>query len=274
MTWAVGQDVGNPLRKLVLMILADEHRDTTDLCFPGLDRIAAIGEMSTKSAARHIDALADLGLITVYRRGRSHGYTLHCPAKEDTVSGDGSQRTPAKADSVSMTPDSLSATSDSVSRKLDRESPEPGRTDSNRGGTGERARKRATRLPDDWQPSQADFDFVLKEGLDHGHIQRAADRFRDYWIAQPDPKGRKLDWSATWRNWVRKDAEDLRNGGQGYRSASGNQVGSRRTQREIQQDMAQAAAAVVHRRRLRSTEGAECTANVLSGRYTSRCRLH
>ena len=65
MAWAVGQDVGNPIRKLVLMILADEHREDTDLCFPGLERIATIGEMSTKSAARHIDALADLGLITI-----------------------------------------------------------------------------------------------------------------------------------------------------------------------------------------------------------------
>ena len=35
MAWAVGQDVGNPLRKLVLMVLADEHRDDTDLCCPG-----------------------------------------------------------------------------------------------------------------------------------------------------------------------------------------------------------------------------------------------
>ena len=88
MAWAVGQDVGNPLRKLVLMVLADEHRDDTDLCCPGLERIAAIGEMSTKSAARHIDALAELGKITVYKRGRSHGYILHYPPKADAVSNE------------------------------------------------------------------------------------------------------------------------------------------------------------------------------------------
>lgn len=29
--------------------------------------------------------------------------------------------------------------------------------------------------------------------------------FFDYWIAQPGAKGRKLDWSATWRNWVRNE---------------------------------------------------------------------
>ena len=31
MAWAAGQDVSNPLGKLVLMILADEHRDEIDL---------------------------------------------------------------------------------------------------------------------------------------------------------------------------------------------------------------------------------------------------
>jgi len=29
------------------------------------------------------------------------------------------------------------------------------------------------------------------------------DQFKDYWIAQAGQKGVKLDWDATWRNWVR-----------------------------------------------------------------------
>ena len=29
------------------------------------------------------------------------------------------------------------------------------------------------------------------------------EKFKDYWIAQPGQKGVKLDWDATWRNWVR-----------------------------------------------------------------------
>ena len=32
---------------------------------------------------------------------------------------------------------------------------------------------------------------------------RVADEFRDYWIAKPGKEGRKADWQATWRNWVR-----------------------------------------------------------------------
>ncbi len=31
------------------------------------------------------------------------------------------------------------------------------------------------------------------------------DQFKDYWIAQAGQKGVKLDWFATWRNWVRSN---------------------------------------------------------------------
>lgn len=62
----------------------------------------------------------------------------------------------------------------------------------------------ATRLPADWVPSDDDIEFCKTERTDLIYSV-VADRFRDYWIAQPGAKGRKLDWSATWRNWVRNE---------------------------------------------------------------------
>ena len=35
------------------------------------------------------------------------------------------------------------------------------------------------------------------------HPTKVFDQFKDYWIAQSGQKGVKLDWFATWRNWVR-----------------------------------------------------------------------
>ena len=69
------------------------------------------------------------------------------------------------------------------------------------GGTDKR--KRGKRLPDDWEPSDADREFCQRErpGLD---VDRLAAEFRDYWHAVPGAKGCKLDWSATWRNRVRQ----------------------------------------------------------------------
>jgi hypothetical protein len=35
------------------------------------------------------------------------------------------------------------------------------------------------------------------------HPTKTFEQFKDYWIAQAGQKGVKLDWFATWRNWVR-----------------------------------------------------------------------
>jgi uncharacterized protein YdaU (DUF1376 family) len=61
---------------------------------------------------------------------------------------------------------------------------------------------RATRLPADWAPSESDVAFCRDERPDL-LPSNVANQFRDYWVAQPGAKGRKMDWPATWRNWVR-----------------------------------------------------------------------
>lgn len=64
--------------------------------------------------------------------------------------------------------------------------------------------QRATRLPSDWMPGESDFDFAAKERPDL-NPEAVAQRFRDYWHGIAGQKGTKLDWSATWRNWVRNE---------------------------------------------------------------------
>jgi uncharacterized protein YdaU (DUF1376 family) len=68
-------------------------------------------------------------------------------------------------------------------------------------------KKRGCRLPDDWEPDEI---FARQEGMSASQISREADKFRDYWRGQPGQRGVKLDWQATWRNWVRKAAGDSR----------------------------------------------------------------
>ena len=64
-------------------------------------------------------------------------------------------------------------------------------------------KKRAARLPDDWFLSKVLGDWSLSEGYTKETIRFEADKFRDYWIGVGGQKGRKLDWDATWRNWIR-----------------------------------------------------------------------
>lgn len=63
---------------------------------------------------------------------------------------------------------------------------------------------RGTRLPADWVPTKDQTAFCERERPDL-NPKAVADRFRDFWIAQPGTKGIKLDWDATWRNWVRNE---------------------------------------------------------------------
>lgn len=62
---------------------------------------------------------------------------------------------------------------------------------------------RGSRLPDDWSPTPEDRAFAEVLGIDP---DREAEQFRDYWRSVAGEKGRKLDWSATWRNSVRRVA--------------------------------------------------------------------
>jgi hypothetical protein len=65
------------------------------------------------------------------------------------------------------------------------------------------SRQRGSRLPAEWTPGPGGFEFAAKAGLVNGRAQSEAEKFRDYWVAQPGQKGVKLDWDATWRTWVR-----------------------------------------------------------------------
>ena len=71
------------------------------------------------------------------------------------------------------------------------------------------APRRAYRLPEGWEPPRPVIDTMLAEHpwLTEQDLWRMHLRFTDYWRGVGGQRGRKLDWDATWRNWVRRDAE-------------------------------------------------------------------
>jgi len=75
---------------------------------------------------------------------------------------------------------------------------EPKKTKSKASATG-------SRLPADWRPTDADIEYCKTERPDL-RPSLVATNFYDYWIAKAGAAGRKVDWSATWRTWVRKES--------------------------------------------------------------------
>lgn len=70
------------------------------------------------------------------------------------------------------------------------------------------AEARATRLPADWELDGPTEVWTTKErpSWDKATIATTLEAFRDHWKAKPGQGGTKLDWNATWRNWVRNES--------------------------------------------------------------------
>lgn len=64
---------------------------------------------------------------------------------------------------------------------------------------------RGSRLPPDWSLPDDWRAWAESEGLTRAAIDRQAEQFADYWHGAAGAKGRKADWFATWRNWIRRD---------------------------------------------------------------------
>ena len=75
------------------------------------------------------------------------------------------------------------------------------------------ARKRATRLSAEWWPTLENVDYAIGKGLNQQRINVEAEKFRNYWIAKSGTGATKLDWDATWQNWILNACE--RNGAPG-----------------------------------------------------------
>jgi hypothetical protein len=63
-----------------------------------------------------------------------------------------------------------------------------------------------SRLPEDWTLPSEWQDWAETDRPDL-EITSVACGFRDYWVAKPGKDGRKTDWQATWRNWVRNQRQ-------------------------------------------------------------------
>ena len=61
---------------------------------------------------------------------------------------------------------------------------------------------RGTRLPADWTPSESLLDWA-KETRSDLDLGNTIESFRDFWLSKAGKDGAKLDWDATFRNWVR-----------------------------------------------------------------------
>ncbi len=66
-------------------------------------------------------------------------------------------------------------------------------------------KQRGSRLPTDFVLHDEWMAFCQQERSDL-NVHKTFDAFKDYWIAKAGSGGVKLDWFATWRNWIRNQS--------------------------------------------------------------------
>ncbi|HBX3837539.1 helix-turn-helix domain-containing protein [Klebsiella pneumoniae] len=104
MVQAMKIKVGNPLRKLVLLKLADNASDLGE-CWPSYQHIADQCEISKRSVMNHIQALCECGLIkkelrTGPKGNSSNVYQLNLRSARDSPGGSASRSLPGATGSL------------------------------------------------------------------------------------------------------------------------------------------------------------------------------
>lgn len=78
--------------------------------------------------------------------------------------------------------------------------PKPEKQTSNR-------QPRGSRLSPDWEPTEEDRQFARQRLPSGTACREELGKFREHWLAKPGSAALKLDWSLTWRKWVRTAGE-------------------------------------------------------------------
>jgi len=79
----------------------------------------------------------------------------------------------------------------------------------------EKASPAGSRLPEDWTPPEDWLAWARAEKPGINALQEA-DKFRDFWHSKAGKDGRKANWQATWRNWIRNSRPTNGYGNSGY----------------------------------------------------------
>ena len=194
--------VGNPLRKLVLLKLADNASDQGE-CWPSYQYIADQCEISKRSVMSHIDDLCQSGLLKkVFRKGpkgnSTNIYILTLPSAGDSL--------PSAGDSLPSAGDSLGGSAGAAPRISHSFEPvnEPNSLSGREGFMSDAAKERmglptgtGIPFPAQFKPSAEHIAMAAEKGVS---IETELLNFRDYHLS----RGTQLiDWNSAFRVWIR-----------------------------------------------------------------------
>lgn len=203
MTWAWEIKGLSAPEKLVLMAIAD-NADDGGVCFSGHKYIGAKVEMARETVCRITKRLEEKGILIIEHRKRENGgdttnlYHLRINGGSDGKSqGDvtedhgGGDHTITGGRDATITPNNPPNEPKYINTL-----------------TSAHARARGSRLSEDWNLPD-DWRIWAENERPDLDIDKTAEIFKDHWLGKPGKEGRKADWLATWRNWVRREKRQV-----------------------------------------------------------------
>jgi Helix-turn-helix domain len=217
---------GGPSNKSVLNCIAD-HANDRGQAWPSVKTIADETELSPDTVRRSLAVLVEKGLIIREQRYRNGGrdsdlITLRLPAPCEESTGTVQVPLPASCEDPPGTVQGPSSHDDTTPPRTvppqasieasgkhqgSEEAPQASPAPEGSPKAQKRPAAALTRLPSDWKPADEWRSYARTLGFDDGQIDYAAANFLDHWLQASDSKGKKKDWYAAWRMWVRREIE-------------------------------------------------------------------
>lgn len=162
--------------------------------------IFPMDEFTGDQVAGWVGELVKAGLLKEYKAG-SENYWIVTGWERHQKIDKPSAKYPRPFDEPSPNP----------RRIVDEPSPPEGKGVESKGVEGRSPK--GSRLPADWRLATEQIEWAVgaQPTWDAEHALKIGEAFRDYWTSKPGREGVKLDWDATWRNWVRREGPN-RNG--------------------------------------------------------------
>jgi hypothetical protein len=218
LNWAFHLELHGPA-KSVLIALA-EHADQDGKCFPAISRLMLFSGLSERAVRGALRKLEDAGMLkTEQRDGHRSTYELtmngnttpapRAPHPGTTCRGPRHDMPPSDIDTPAQCAAPPGTTCPPPRHDMPGtpapRAPKPLVTIERKKERVERATSsRASRLPENWKPSDAGRQMAATLGLNPDAVLA---KFTDHWRAKSGANATKMDWDATWRNWCRRDAE-------------------------------------------------------------------
>jgi hypothetical protein len=223
-------------RRMVMVVLANYAGDTGK-AWPSQQLIADETGCGVRSIKDHLAWLEKAGFITRHTQNLGQGngsrtsYQIHLDRLERTAPDAGEEIAGAniarakKREPRCNIPHLTNRQEPSIDTiAIAIVAPQPPNPPESKSTGRVRGSARGNRIATNWAPTITDYAFASSEGMTREDINREADKFRDYWIAKSGREACKLDWSATWRNWVRSDFRKRNGSGSGNASRNGSRT--------------------------------------------------